>query len=106
KKYPILIFDKRDDYLGLKDIEGFNCKFFLPNVDLTMDDISYIVDFIGGVSGEEITPTQEPILEETIRLVRKETSDLEDVFNQISNFYYLHLLFQFYSYICRLRNKI
>ncbi|MEM2079560.1 MAG: ATP-binding protein [Nitrososphaerota archaeon] len=72
--YPVLILDLHSDYIGLEthpNIRG-RVKFFYPSVDIATDSFERLLDLARELSGEDITPPQEALFRDLIKLVQDE----------------------------------
>lgn len=59
----MLIFDKHGDYIGLKNLFNSDVKIFYPQIYLNDLNNQSIVQIVSDLSGEEVTPAQEPLLQ-------------------------------------------
>ncbi len=62
KGYPILIFDPHGDYSGLHIAKHTAVTTYLPEIRLADEEFDQVLGYIRGMSGEVITPAQEPLI--------------------------------------------
>lgn len=62
KHYPILIFDPHGDYAGLHIAKHTQVTTYLPEIRLADEEFDQVLGYIRGMSGEAITPAQEPLI--------------------------------------------
>lgn len=75
--YPVLILDLHSDYIGLETHPNIpniqeRVKFFYPSVDIATDSFERLLDLARELSGEDITPPQEALFRDLIKLVQDE----------------------------------
>lgn len=73
-EYPVLIFDPRSDYVGLKDLPELQDRttVFYPQLDLSREDVAEIIELVWDFSGEDISDAQEGLLTQIVELVKEE----------------------------------
>lgn len=70
QNYPILIFDRHADYIGLQDVFKSKVTVYNPAIDLTEEDNDSIISFVDALSGEEVKDTQAEILNSMIEALK------------------------------------
>ncbi len=80
KNYPLVIFDSHGDYIGLQDIFSDKVQIFVPNLNLSDEDPTTIIDYISGLSGQKLTPPQVELLHHLLQIF-----DDKDLLEKIYN---------------------
>lgn len=68
KNYPLVIFDSHGDYLGLKEIFNEKVQIYVPNLNLVEEDRDTIINYVKGLSGEELTEAQQELLDNLLQI--------------------------------------
>lgn len=82
KNYPMLIFDPHEDYINLKDY-GHNVEIYIPSLDLEQEDDSQIIRYLEDFSGNKLSPAQERVVFEFIKILKDsdKRSKLQNLLN-------------------------
>lgn len=72
KGYPILIFDPHGDYAGLHIAKHTEVTTYLPEIRLADEEFDQVLGYIRGMSGEVITPAQEPLITSILEVLSDE----------------------------------
>ncbi len=68
KNYPLVIFDSHGDYIGLKEIFNEKVQIYVPNLNLVDEDRDTIINYVKGLSGQELTETQQDLLDNLLQI--------------------------------------